>query len=230
MPVPLAATLHLHPDRTRCAEALAAELGARLRHALSHAGRACLLLPGGQSPQQLLCCLAGELPDWTHIEVSPSDERWVAVDAPQSNLRLLREALPQAALLEPRQAATPEMAARLWGERLNERLPLAAVLLGMGEDGHFASLFPGMPGLEVALDAQAAPAALVGQAPVEPQTRLTPNLALLLASDWLGLLVFGAAKRTLLEAVLADAPAVRGLPVAALLRAAGPRLQIHWAP
>lgn len=220
----------VHPDRASCARSLAAELGARLGAARQAGTPARLLLPGGQSPLPLLEQLAGEALDWTRIELAPSDERWVAADDPASNLRLLRGALPQARALDPRQGDSPEAAACAWGQRLAGWLPLTATLLGMGEDGHIASLFPGMPGLAAALDAQAAPAALVGLAPVEPRTRLTPNLALLLASDWLGLLVFGAAKRTLLEAVLADAPAVRELPVAALARAAGARLQIHWAP
>lgn len=222
--------LIIHSDRDHCARALAAELGAQLRAAQQGGGVARLLLPGGQSPLALFARLAGEALDWPRLELSPSDERWVAAEDPASNLRLLREALPQAVFIDPRQGASPEAAAQAWGERLAARLPLDAVLLGMGEDGHIASLFPGMPGLGAALDPQAAPAALPGRAPVEPCERLTPNLALLLASDWLGLLVFGASKRALLEAVLADAPAVRALPVSALLRAAGARLRIHWAP
>lgn len=219
-----------HPDRDSCVRTLAEALGAQLRASMQVGNQARLLLPGGQSPLPLLGRLAGETLDWSRVELSPSDERWVAADDPASNLRLLRGALPQAQCLDPRQGDSPEAAARAWGQRLAGWLPLSAVLLGMGEDGHIASLFPGMPGLAAALDPQAGPAALVGLAPVEPQTRLTPNLALLLQCDWLGLLVYGGAKRALLEAVLADAPALRELPVAALARAAGARLQIHWAP
>lgn len=220
----------VHPDRDSCARALAAQLAARLRAVQQAGGAVRLLLPGGQSPLPLFERLAGEALDWARVELAPSDERWVTADDPASNLRLLRSALPQARTLDPRQGDTPDVAARVWGQRLADWLPLTATLLGMGEDGHVASLFPGMPGLSAALDVQAAPTALVGLAPVEPRLRLSPNLALLLSSDWLGLLVYGAAKRELLEAVLADAPALRELPVAALARAAGARLQIHWAP
>lgn len=221
---------HRHPDRETCAAELAQVLVSRLTAARQLAGPARLLLPGGQTPQPLLQRLGQLELDWTRVEVSPSDERWVAADDPASNLLLLRRALPQAQLLDPRQGATPQRAAQGWGEELCARLPLTAVLLGMGEDGHFASLFPGMPGLAAALAADAAPAALVGEAPVESRLRLTPNLALLLRSDWLGLLVFGEAKRALLEAALEDRPATRHLPVHALLQQAGNRLQIHWAP
>lgn len=220
---------HRHPDRDTCAAELAQVLGSRLA-ARQIAGPARVLLPGGQTPQLLLQRLGQLDLDWTQVEVSPSDERWVAADDPASNLHLLRRALPQAQLLDPRQEATPQLAAQGWGEELCARLPLTAVLLGMGEDGHFASLFPGMPGLAAALAADAVPAVLVGEAPVEPRLRLTPNLALLLRSDWLGLLVFGEAKLALLEAALADAPKTGQLPVHALLQQAGNRLQIHWAP
>jgi 6-phosphogluconolactonase len=174
--------------------------------------------------------LAAQALDWSRVDLAPTDERWVAAGDPASNLHLLSSALPQAQTLDPRQGETPEAAARRWGERLAEWLPLTAVLLGMGEDGHFASLFPGMPGLSAALADDAPPGALVGVAPVEPRLRLSPNLALLRQSDWLGLLVFGSAKRELLEAVLADRAETRRLPVHALVRQAGSRLQIHWAP
>ena len=221
---------HLHPDRETCAASLAQVLIRRLRAARQGGGRTSLLLPGGQSPALLLQHLAALESDWSRVDLAPTDERWVPVDDPASNLQLLREALPQARLLDPRQGGTPQLAAHSWGQRLGGWLPLTAVLLGMGDDGHFASLFPGMPGLAAALAEDAPPAALVGHAPVEPCLRLSPNLALLLRSDWLGLLVFGNAKRELLEAVLADRADTRHLPVHALVQQAGNRLQIHWAP
>ena len=82
-----------------------------------------------------------------------------------------------------------------WAEQLRQWQPFSAVLLGMGEDGHIASLFPGMPGLAAALDPNAEPAALPAQAPEEPRERLSLNLAMLQRGRWLGLLAFGERKR-----------------------------------
>ena len=67
-------------------------------------------------------------------------------------------------------------------------------------------------------------------APSEPRVRLSANLALLAATQWLGLLVFGAAKRELLETVLADTPASRALPVHALIWRTEQPVQIYYAP
>jgi 6-phosphogluconolactonase len=226
----MAVTLHTYPDRDACLAALAQVIGQRLGAALQDSARARMLLPGGSSPQALLPLLAHQTLDWNRVDISPSDERWVPADASQSNLALLRKGLPAAQLLDPRQADTPEAAARRWGEQLCNWLPLSVVLLGVGEDGHFASLFPGMPGLAQALDPAAQPAALPGLAPVEPVTRLSANLALLIQSDWLGLLVFGEAKRELIAATMADRPATRALPLYALLHGDQWTLDIHWAP
>lgn len=189
-----------------------------------------MLLPGGSSPGALLPLLAGRALDWSRVDISPTDERWVGADDRHSNLRLLRQGLPDAVALDPRQAPDVEEAARRWGEQLCNWRPFSVVLLGMGEDGHFASLFPGMPGLERALDPGAVPAALVGLAPGEPCTRISLNLPQLLASEWLALLAFGKAKHQLIEAAMADEPASRNLPLHALLHNGQRALHIHWAP
>lgn len=207
-------------SREACLQALAEDLAAQL-HTREQPS---LLLPGGSSPQALLPLLAAQPLDWSGVRASPSDERWVPAGDAASNLRLLSAGLPEAQWLDPRQGSTPEQAARHWGGQLQSWLPLTAVLLGMGEDGHFASLFPGTPGLAEALDGAAEPAALPAQAPSEPRLRLTPNLALLLRSDWLGLLVFGSAKRALLE----QAQKGQGdWPVRQLLESGV--VQVYWA-
>lgn len=215
--------LHEFPDRLSCCQRLAIDLAAVLARALQQQERAALLLPGGSSPQLLLPQLAAQALDWSRVDVSPSDERWVAADAPESNYRLLREGLPQARCLDPRQGAGLEQAAQHWQVQLQAWLPFAAVLLGMGEDGHFASLFPGMPGLAAALDEQAPPGVLPALAPGEPRQRLSPNLSMLCRSQWLGLLAFGVSKRRLLEAS-AD------LPLHALLHNQHLPVQVYWAP
>ncbi len=208
-------------SREACLRALAEDLVEQLQTR----EQPSLLLPGGSSPQALLPLLAAQPLDWSRVRASPSDERWVPAEDAASNLRLLSAGLSEAQWLDPRQGSTPEHAAQRWGEQLQSWLPLTAVLLGMGEDGHFASLFPDMPGLAAALDAGAEPTALPAQAPSEPRLRLTPNLALLRRSDWLGLLVFGSAKRALLE------QAQQGLgdwPVRQLLEQSVP-VQVYWA-
>ncbi|WP_158268909.1 6-phosphogluconolactonase [Pseudomonas mangrovi] len=219
-----------YPDRDACVRGLAGDLHACLQRALAADGRARMLMPGGSSPQALFPLLAAQALDWGRVDTTPGDERWVDREDERSNFRLLREGLPQACCLDPRLADTAEESARLWGERMREWLPFSVVLLGVGGDGHFASLFPGMPGLDQALDLQAAPDALVGHAPDEPRLRISANLAMLLDSDWVGLLVFGEDKKRLIYAALAHQQASLSQPIHALLHNGIRPVHIHWAP
>ncbi len=221
---------HRFSDRTECLLQLAAVIAAQLQQTLAEQATASVLLPGGSSPQALLPLLAAQSLPWARCNLSPTDERWVPADDAQSNVRLLGEGLPDASCLDPRLASDPEGAALAWSAELQKWLPFSAVLLGMGEDGHIASLFPAMPGLDRALDVQQAAAALVGHAPVQPQVRLSLNLSMLLSTRWLGLLVFGERKRELIEAVLADSHGSREWPLHALLWQSRVLPNIYWAP
>jgi len=99
----------------------------------------------------------------------------------------------------------------------------------MGEDGHFASLFPGNEALQAALDPAAAPACVAMRAPAEPRERMSLNLAALLQARRVFLLVSGAAKRELLLAAgRREAPA--RWPVGALLAQREPLTEVYWAP
>jgi 6-phosphogluconolactonase len=232
------------PTRLRGPEALVVDLptlldpvtlvddvAAALTRRLVHATRAGLVVSGGRTPGPFLRALARcELP-WPRIDVLLADERCVSLDHPASNQRNTLEAYagtPAASSLQAIDATAPDAIDR-WRKRLADMArPFAAVVLGMGEDGHFASLFPGMPGLAAALD-PAGPATVVsGLAPIEPRARLSLTLAALLDTDLLALHVTGAAKLATLRRAATPGDAVE-LPVRALLRQRRVPLRIYHA-
>ncbi|MEM7100513.1 MAG: 6-phosphogluconolactonase [Pseudomonadota bacterium] len=168
----------------------AAELLSRsLTDHLTQRSSATLVLSGGTTPQQCLATLATcELP-WENVKVTLTDERMVTVDHPESNERMLREHL------------LVGHAAKASFVKLDATCDedFAGVLIGMGADGHFASIFPDMDNLDQALSAQA-PDTLTVNTTASPHPRQTMSLARLLRSQVLVLLAFGDEKRKILDA------------------------------
>lgn len=222
-------------DSTQAAcEALAAQVATALREGCAKRGAASLAVPGGRTPVPLFHALRAMVPDWGRIVVTLTDDRCVAPDDPASNARLVRDELLQGAAAhaqfvplydgaeDPLRAATqcPALGA--------VPLPFDAVVLGMGEDGHFASLFAGNAGLAQALDPQAAAGCVAMRAPVAPVQRLSLNLSALHDARRLFLLVTGEAKQSLLQQASLPGHADRW-PVGALLSVTRPQVEVFWA-
>jgi 6-phosphogluconolactonase len=224
---------HDFADGTALAVQLASDVAKALARRLQADGRASLVLSGGRSPVAFLRALGAHALDWPRVGITLADERCVAADSPASNLRLLRESFagtPAAHALLPAIDMTAATAAQHWREWL-ARLPrpYAAVVLGMGDDGHFASLFPHTAGLAAALDPQGAAGVVPGVAPVEPRARLSLTLAALLETDLLALHITGAAKQATLERALEPGSEL-DLPVRALLQQRRTSLEVYHAP
>lgn len=224
---------HSFIDGETLARTLAADVAASLRRRLEAHDRASLVVSGGRTPAAFLRELARSSLDWSRIHVTLADERCVTAADPASNLRLVREAFAGTAaaaapLLEI--DATRDDAAATWSAALQSLpLPFAAVVLGMGDDGHFASLFPGMPGLAAALASDGPVTVVPGLAPVEPKARLSMTLAALLTTDLLVLHVTGASKLETLQRA-ASAGSALEMPVRALLAQSRVPLEIYHAP
>lgn len=214
---------HRFTDEGRMATALAGTVADALRAGLAARGTASLAVSGGRSPIPFLRALAEQSLDWSQVYVTLVDERWVAPDSPDSNeglvrRHLLREAAGSAHLVPLKsEAASLELGVVAARERTAALpRPFDAVVLGMGEDGHTASLFPGAAGLAEALD-PAGEARIAGMVPPRaPHPRLTWTLAALLETRHLLLQAGGANKRAVLEAAAAADPLA--MPIAAFLR------------
>jgi 6-phosphogluconolactonase len=224
---------HDFADGPTLAASLASDVATALRHRLQADGRASLVLSGGRTPAAFLRALGAHALDWHRVGITLADERCVAADSPASNLRLLRESFAGTLAANaqlPLIDMTSSTAAQHWRDWLAQLpRPHAAAVLGMGDDGHFASLFPHMAGLAAALDPQGAATIVPGVAPVEPQARLSLTLAALLETDLLALHIEGASKLATLERAREPGSEL-DLPVRALLRQRRAPLEVYHAP
>jgi len=208
-----------YPDTDMQVLALAQILGSELRAALLRRDRAVLAVPGGSTPGPLFDLLSAADLDWSRITVLPGDERCVPADHPRSN----------AGMIHARLLRGPAAAARflpLWPADLaavEALLPLDIALVGMGEDMHTASLFPGAAALPQALAADA-PALVPIEAHGAAEPRITLSARALTSAFGVHVLITGAAKRAAIER--AQALPALDAPIAALL----PRATVHWAP
>ncbi|WP_137972913.1 6-phosphogluconolactonase [Pseudomonas sp. F(2018)] len=219
------------------AEQLAGELAVTvanaLRLAIGECGAASLVVSGGRSPIAFFERLARQELDWSRVAVSLADERWVPVGHADSNEGLVRRHLLQGAAAKARfiglyqPAATLEEAAMLAHQALAELpQPIDVLVLGMGEDGHTASLFPASGNLDLALSADCAQRCLPMHAPSVPRQRLSMPLALLAGARLTLLAVQGRGKLdTLRQALAAEGDAQ--MPIRAFLRRP---LEIYWCP
>lgn len=216
-------TEHHFTSATAATEALADAIIARLRTAIAERGVASLIVSGGKSPVPLFARLRVAALDWSKVWISLADERWVTPTSPDSNERLLREHLlvdaAAAAHFVPLKSAFDGVADGLTASALALAAiprPFDVVVLGMGEDGHTASLFPGAEGLAAAL-ALDNPAPLAAITPLTaPHARITLTLAALLDSRCVMLPLSGASKNAVYLQLRAMPDALRW-PVSAVL-------------
>lgn len=235
-------------------EALATRIGDLLTEGVRKRAQASLLVSGGSTPIPLFARLAGmELP-WQHVTISLVDERWVKPTSGDSNENLVRTHLLQknaaAARFIPMKTndATP-----LQGEEhcaaalLAIPRPYDCLILGMGNDGHTASLFPGAENLAAAIDPRSAKicmamqpldaalhpslerAALGHPCPAAPHERMTLTLSAILNSRQLFLHLQGEAKKKVLTRAL-DAGDALEMPIRCVLRQESTPIAIYWSP
>ncbi len=215
--VPVATRWHRFPD----ADAVAGEAVARIldasQRAIDERGRFSIVLAGGTTPERVYRRLRDCDADWSRWRVWFGDERCLPVDHPERNSVMAARAwldhvpVPSTQIFPIPAELGPRRAAEIYEPLVEAEVPFDLVLLGIGEDGHTASLFPGHehPG-----DRYVVP---VFDAPKPPPERVSLNLPALCDTRALYVLVTGASKRDAVHRWRDGAD----LPVARLTCAAG---------
>ena len=217
------------------AQALADWTADRLSHAIAARGVALLIVSGGASPARFFDRLSNVSLEWSRVAITLADERRVADDSPRSNARLVRERLlknragaasftPLADVRLPQDQELAAASARI----ANLPTPADVVILGMGDDGHTASWFPGAQGLAEAMDPGARNLVAPIVAPDAPEPRLTLTGRVILRANAIALEIQGADKLATFSAALEAGPE-QAMPIRAVLRGAADRLTVFAA-
>ncbi len=203
---------------------------------IAERGMASLVLSGGSTPAVLFRQLATRPIAWKDVTVTLTDERWVEETSDDSNAAMLRrellsgEAAAASFISLKTDHATPEAGETACAERLAALpVPYDLVVLGMGTDGHTASLFPGDANLAHALSPDTAQPCIAANPPGAAQARMTLTLTSLLSCRRLVLLISGEEKHAVLQTAQEEGP-VEDMPVRALLRQDSVPVDIFWAP
>ena len=215
--------LEIHSDKEQVSRVAAQATVVIAQQAVQERGRFTMAFAGGSTPRRLYEFLATEYHDlmpWDHVLFFWGDERYVPHTDPKSNFHMVRESMLTQVPIDadqifpmPTEGASPEADAAqydmLLKEQLGEEGILDLVLLGMGDDGHTASLFPGSPALGVSDQwAVAAPA------PVAPTQRITMTYPLLNQARNVFFLVAGASKGQAMQCVFGEKDQVTVCPAA----------------
>lgn len=222
-------------DKTALAKELADAVATRINAAIEARGEASIAVSGGSTPAKFFAALGKRKDvDWQKVTVTLVDERWVDELNDRSNAKLVNEKLLQGpaavAKFLPLYSGgdTPDATAIARTDAALAHLPhpFAAVILGMGNDGHTASFFPGGDTLDEALNN---PGPVVSiRAPGAGEARVTFTLPRLLETDALFLHIEGEEKASVLEQALGDGP-VEDMPIRAVLRS-DRDISVYWCP
>ena len=201
----------IFPHPADASAALAHHIAHAIQQRLATAAETALVVSGGSTPENCYRELASTDLPWHRVHVVLSDERCVPPDHPASNEGMIRRILLQGHAKAARFVSLfdgelpPDRRVDLLRRTLGALpLPFAATLLGMGVDGHFASLFPATAGLSEGLNLDSDQPCLVMEPAASPQARITLTLTTLLQSDEILLLFFGADKRAVFEEATRD--------------------------
>lgn len=226
-------SFHSFASEQELVNSLAKEVAGSLSQAIEQDDCASLVVSGGRTPVVLFQHLSGAELDWSKVLITLADERWVAPDHPDSNEYLVRTHLltnraKQAQFVSLKNNAS---SARLGQVALAEALAdlpdvFTVVMLGMGDDGHTASLFPGASTLEIALNRQNPLPCQWIQPPNAPHDRMTLTLSRLLAAKKIFLHFTGAKKRAVYDAAIADDNC--DYPVRVLANQQQTPIEVYW--
>lgn len=223
-----------HDTRAAWAEAVARRTAGRLDDGLRTRGSAGLVVSGGGTPEPVYHHLATSALDWARVDVTLADERWVPPDHPDRNEATLRRSLlthgaAAARFVSPGAGTGDAAAAALAWEAALPRRVWDVTLLGIGDDGHTASWFPGGDRLDAALDPGGARRCLALSAPGARHPRVTLTLPEILDTALILMLIVGEAKRQVYDRLSQVGPAT-AMPSRAVLRQTRVPVEVHWAP
>ena len=230
--------LRQFPDAQEMFSTLAGEIVVRLNTAVVSRGQASLVVSGGTTPEALFAELSERDAPWDRVWITLCDERWIPPAEDGSNEKMVR-----AKLLRGKAAAAhfvslktedakPETAQTAVEARISAMpKPFDVLLVGMGDDGHIASLYPDSPELKTILDTK--PAALVhaahAQSAAATGDRMTLTLRAILDSKWIVILIKGDGKMKTYKLAKSGSD-VSKMPVRALLSQSAVPLETFWSP
>ena len=222
-------------SRTQLDSALAEKVSSILQSAIASKGKASIAVSGGSTPKGFFKALSEKNLDWNKVTITLADERWVNITSADSNTRLVHENLLQ------NKASAAKFFHLKQGENLcdetlvdlnlaanNALLPLDILILGMGEDGHTASLFPCSQQIEQGLDTNNTDVLMKVEPTTAPYQRITFSFASLSQSKNTFLHICGDNKKQVLDKAL-SANDIFEMPVRAFLHSDGIDTQVYWA-
>jgi 6-phosphogluconolactonase len=215
--------------------ALASNVADLLSNAISQKGKASLAVSGGSTPKGFFAALPNKDIDWQNVTVTLADERWVDFESDASNTRLVHENLLKnkasvATFFHLKKEGEFNQATlvQLNAEANKSLLPLDILILGMGEDGHTASIFPCSEQISTALALDNSDALMKVVPQTAPNDRITFTYAHLAQSKNIILHVCGEGKKVVLEKALASNNQ-KEMPIRAFLQNPDINTQVYWA-